>query len=59
MAILAVEDLFGTVLDKVPPAFYLDGHLDLCLGLGGRYMEDDAVEVGYSLVNVDGWSSIG
>lgn len=53
LAILAAEDLLGTVLDEVSPAFYLDRYLDLSLGLGSRDVEDDAVEVGHGLIDVD------
>lgn len=54
LAILAVQDLLGTILHKVLPAPYLEGHKDLGLGFGGGDVEDDAVEIGDGLVDRDG-----
>ncbi len=50
-AVLAPEHLLGAVLDKVLVASYLDGDEDFGLGLGGRDVKYDAVEVRDSLVD--------
>lgn len=56
-AILAVENLLSTILDKVSVAFYLDRHKNLGLDLWGGNVEDDAVKIGYRLVDGNRGSS--
>lgn len=57
VAIFAVEDLLSAVANKVLEASDLEGDEDLGLGFGGGDVEDDAIKVGDSLVDVDGGSS--
>lgn len=59
IAIFAVEDLLSAVANEILEASDLERDEDLGLGFGGRDVEDDAVKVGDSLVDVDGGSSVG
>ena len=56
VAIFALKDLLGAVLNQVGKASYLDGQLDLGLGFRRRDVECYAVKVGDGLVN-RGWRS--
>jgi hypothetical protein len=57
VAVLPLENLFSPVLDEIGEASYLDRKEDLGLGLGGRDMESNAVEVADRLVNGSGRGS--
>ena len=55
--ILPLEHFLSTITDEILVAANLDGYQDLTLGLGGRDVEDNTVEVGNRLVDVGGGSS--
>ena len=57
IAIFAVEDLLSAIADEILEASDLERDEDLGLGFGSGDVEDDAVKVGDSLVDVDGRSS--
>ena len=50
-AVLALQDLFGAVLDQLAVAFYAGRDEDAGLGFGGADVEGDVVEVGDDLVD--------
>ena len=49
-AVLALQDLFGAVLDQLAVAFYAGRDEDLGLGFGSADVEGDVVEIGDDLV---------
>lgn len=53
-AVLALQDLFGAVLDQLAVAFYAGGDEDAGLGFGSADVEGDVVEVGDDLVDGGG-----
>lgn len=57
IGIFAVEDLLSAIANEILEASNLERDEDLGLGFGGGDVEDDAVKVGDSLVDVDRGSS--
>jgi len=58
LAVLALQDVFGTILNEFLVAPDLDGDEDLGLGLGRGDVEGDTVKVGHGLIDMRWGGSI-